>query len=70
VFFDSAYQGFASGDSVQDAYAVRLFSKLGFELLCAQSFAKNFGLYGERSKTPLNFDTFFSWNSSHDLQEY
>jgi aspartate aminotransferase, cytoplasmic len=54
VFFDSAYQGFASGDSAEDAYAVRLFSKLGFELLCAQSFAKNFGLYGERSK-----DTFF-----------
>jgi len=47
-FFDSAYQGFASGDIIKDAYAVRLFSKLGFELICSQSFAKNFGLYGER----------------------
>eukprot|EP01080_Neovahlkampfia_damariscottae_P000327 gene327-6741_t len=50
-FFDSAYQGFASGDIVKDAFAVRLFSKLGFELICSQSFAKNFGLYGERIGT-------------------
>ncbi|KAI8121299.1 hypothetical protein FF38_05902 [Lucilia cuprina] len=47
-FFDSAYQGFASGDPDYDAWAVRYFVKRGFELFCAQSFAKNFGLYCER----------------------
>ncbi|XP_018561316.1 aspartate aminotransferase, cytoplasmic-like isoform X2 [Anoplophora glabripennis] len=47
-FFDSAYQGFASGDLIQDAATVRFFVEQGFELFCAQSFAKNFGLYNER----------------------
>lgn len=47
-FFDSAYQGFASGDPVHDAFAVRYFVERGFELFCSQSFAKNFGLYNER----------------------
>lgn len=47
-FFDSAYQGFASGDPNRDAFAVRYFVSKGFELLCSQSFAKNFGLYCER----------------------
>lgn len=47
-FFDSAYQGFASGDPVRDAFAVRYFESRGFELFCAQSYAKNFGLYCER----------------------
>ncbi|XP_013196204.1 aspartate aminotransferase, cytoplasmic [Amyelois transitella] len=47
-FFDSAYQGFASGDLDRDAWAVRYFLKRGFELVCAQSYAKNFGLYNER----------------------
>lgn len=47
-FFDSAYQGFASGDPNKDAFAVRYFVERGFELFCAQSFAKNFGLYNER----------------------
>ena len=48
-FFDCAYQGFASGDLARDAAAIRLFVDRGFELLVAQSFAKNFGLYGERA---------------------
>jgi len=48
VFFDTAYQGFASGDPVKDAYPVRLFLKEGHNVTIAQSFAKNFGLYGER----------------------
>lgn len=48
VFFDSAYQGFASGDPVKDAAAVRHFVADGHNILFAQSFAKNFGLYGER----------------------
>lgn len=46
-FFDSAYQGFASGDPDKDAWAVRYFVEQGFQLFCAQSYAKNFGLYGE-----------------------
>jgi aspartate aminotransferase len=46
--FDSAYQGFASGDLDHDAWAVRYFVESGFELMCCQSFAKNFGLYNER----------------------
>ncbi|POS83612.1 PLP-dependent transferase [Erysiphe pulchra] len=47
-FFDCAYQGFASGDLDKDAWAIRYFIDQGFELCVAQSFAKNFGLYGER----------------------
>lgn len=47
-FFDSAYQGFASGSLDTDAYSVRLFVADGGECLIAQSFAKNMGLYGER----------------------
>ncbi|EZA47715.1 hypothetical protein DMN91_012561 [Ooceraea biroi] len=46
--FDSAYQGFASGDLDKDAYAVRMFAERGIEFICTQSFAKNFGLYNER----------------------
>jgi aspartate aminotransferase len=48
-FFDCAYQGFASGDLDRDAWAVRYFASQGFEMCIAQSFAKNFGLYGERA---------------------
>jgi aspartate aminotransferase len=48
-FFDCAYQGFASGDLAADAWAIRYFIAQGFELCVAQSFAKNFGLYGERA---------------------
>jgi aspartate aminotransferase len=49
TLFDSAYQGFASGDLDKDAQAVRYFASEGFEFFVAQSFAKNFGLYGERT---------------------
>ena len=48
-FFDSAYQGFASGCLDKDAWTVRYFVSRGFELFCAQSFSKNFGLYNERA---------------------
>ncbi|PHH65303.1 hypothetical protein CDD81_2715 [Ophiocordyceps australis] len=48
-FFDCAYQGFASGDLARDAAAIRYFVDQQFELLICQSFAKNFGLYGERA---------------------
>eukprot|EP01129_Flabellula_baltica_P012635 TRINITY_DN5728_c0_g1_i4.p1 TRINITY_DN5728_c0_g1~~TRINITY_DN5728_c0_g1_i4.p1 ORF type:complete len:317 (-),score=71.74 TRINITY_DN5728_c0_g1_i4:493-1356(-) len=50
-FFDAAYIGFASGDIAQDAFAIRLFASMGIEFLVSQSFAKNFGLYGERIGT-------------------
>lgn len=46
---DSAYQGFASGNPDQDAWAIRYFVDRGFELFVCQSFAKNFGLYCERA---------------------
>lgn len=39
-FFDMAYQGFASGDTTKDAYAVRHFVKQGHHIALAQSFAK------------------------------
>ncbi|KAJ1643395.1 Aspartate aminotransferase, cytoplasmic [Coemansia erecta] len=48
-FFDCAYQGFATGDVDKDAYAIRLFVARGMEMLVAESFAKNMGLYGERT---------------------
>ncbi|KAF2768668.1 PLP-dependent transferase [Teratosphaeria nubilosa] len=47
-FFDMAYQGFASGDTNQDAFALRYFLQQGHTPCLAQSFAKNMGLYGER----------------------
>lgn len=53
AFFDSAYQGFASGNLERDAWAVRYFVSQGFEMFCAQSFSKNFGLYSK-----LVFTTF------------
>jgi aspartate aminotransferase, mitochondrial len=40
-FFDMAYQGFASGDTNKDAFAVRHFINEGHGLVLAQSFAKN-----------------------------
>ncbi|EPY36982.1 aspartate aminotransferase [Strigomonas culicis] len=48
IFFDSAYQGYASGNLDRDAFAARLFVSRGLYFLCAQSFAKNLGLYNER----------------------
>lgn len=52
VLFDSAYQGFASGDLDRDAYAIRLgverLAKVAPIFVC-QSFAKNVGMYGERA---------------------
>eukprot|EP00730_Choanoeca_flexa_P010617 TRINITY_DN1912_c0_g1_i1.p1 TRINITY_DN1912_c0_g1~~TRINITY_DN1912_c0_g1_i1.p1 ORF type:complete len:429 (+),score=86.66 TRINITY_DN1912_c0_g1_i1:79-1365(+) len=46
--FDMAYQGFASGDSDRDAWALRYFVDQGFQPVLTQSFSKNMGLYGER----------------------
>lgn len=43
-----AYQGFASGNTSRDAFAVRYFVEQGHQIALSQSFAKNMGLYGER----------------------
>ena len=49
AFFDCAYQGFASGNPDQDAFAVRYFvEQRTIPVIVCQSFAKNAGLYGER----------------------
>lgn len=47
-FFDMAYQGFATGDIDEDAFAVRLFANTGINMILGQSFSKNLGMYGER----------------------
>eukprot|EP01006_Ploeotia_vitrea_P032219 TRINITY_DN64481_c0_g2_i3.p1 TRINITY_DN64481_c0_g2~~TRINITY_DN64481_c0_g2_i3.p1 ORF type:complete len:395 (-),score=227.01 TRINITY_DN64481_c0_g2_i3:114-1298(-) len=48
AFFDTAYQGFASGDLEKDAWSIRYATQRGLPVFVAQSFAKNFGLYNER----------------------
>jgi aspartate aminotransferase, mitochondrial len=48
ILVDMAYQGFASGDIDRDATALRTFVRDGHEVMLCQSFAKNFGLYGQR----------------------
>jgi len=46
---DSAYQGLASGDLVQDGAGARCLATIpNVEMLVCQSYAKNMGLYGER----------------------
>lgn len=47
-FFDIAYQGLGEGLD-DDNYGIKKFVALGLEVMVAQSFAKNFGLYGERA---------------------
>jgi aspartate aminotransferase len=51
AFFYSAYQGFASGDAEADSKAPGYFLSQGHNVLLAQSFAKNFGLYGGQAST-------------------
>jgi aromatic-amino-acid transaminase len=46
-FLDMAYQGLAYGLE-QDRYAVSLFGEAGIPFVVANSFSKNFALYGER----------------------
>jgi aspartate aminotransferase len=48
VLFDTAYQGFASGDPASDRLPLQQFAADGHEPVICQSFAKNFGMYGER----------------------
>lgn len=49
-FFDLAYQGFKHSID-EDPAPIRMFVEKGQELLAANSFSKNFGLYGERVGT-------------------
>lgn len=46
--FDSAYQGYASGDLAADAASIRVFELAGVLPIVCQSYAKSMGLYGER----------------------
>nr|AGT02583.1 mitochondrial aspartate transaminase [Strigomonas oncopelti] len=49
-FVDMAYQGFATGDLDRDAFLARAISRSKVPaFFIAQSFAKNFGLYGHRA---------------------
>jgi len=45
---DLVHQGFASGSLDRDASSVRRFVERGMEVLVAQSYSKNLGLYAER----------------------
>ncbi|KAI6031784.1 pyridoxal phosphate-dependent transferase [Pisolithus microcarpus] len=56
-FFDMAYQGFASGSTTRDAFAVRHFVSQGHHVALCQSFAKNMGLYGERVEEKKRIDS-------------
>ncbi|KAK1786963.1 hypothetical protein P4O66_017340 [Electrophorus voltai] len=47
-FFLLRAQGLCSGEPEEDAWPLRYAVAQGLELLCAQSFSHNFGLYGER----------------------
>ncbi|KAJ8379982.1 hypothetical protein SKAU_G00007600 [Synaphobranchus kaupii] len=47
-FFLMPTQGLCLGDPEQDSWPLRHCASVGMELLCAQSFSHNFGLYGER----------------------
>jgi aspartate aminotransferase len=67
-FFDSAYQGFASGDPDRDAASYRHFLDEGHPILVAQSYAKNFGLYGQRIGA-LNFITESITETNKALQQ-
>jgi aromatic-amino-acid transaminase len=46
-FFDFAYQGFGEGID-EDCYPIRSMASAGLSFLVANSFSKNFALYGER----------------------
>jgi aspartate/tyrosine/aromatic aminotransferase len=47
-FFDTAYHGFATGEIENERKAIQIFLDEGLNMIVTYSFAKNFGLYGER----------------------
>jgi aspartate/tyrosine/aromatic aminotransferase len=55
-----------AGDLDKDAFAPRLFVKNGLEIMVAQSYSKNLGLYGERVGA-LNVVLSDANVSAHDL---
>lgn len=50
AFFDSAYQGFASGSVGEDGAPVGIFLDKNLEVVVAQSNSKSLGFYGERTR--------------------
>lgn len=48
IFFDMAYQGFGSGCFETDAFPLRHFIEEGHQVVFAQSYSKNMGLYSVR----------------------
>lgn len=54
-FFDMAYQGFASGSTSRDAFAVRYFVDQGHQIALAQSFAKVRFCFGLDFPSPTVF---------------
>lgn len=60
-------KGFASGSLDADAQPVRLFVADGGELLVAQSYAKNLGLYGERVGALSIVRTFKALNGENEV---
>lgn len=67
MFFDSAYQGFASGSLDKDAWAIRYFVSEGFELFVAQSFSKNFGLYSEHTCSAHRHTDIWTHGRTHSV---
>ena len=51
TLFDFAYHGYATGDLEADAWPIRHWVANGEQMVVCQSYAKNFGLYGERAGT-------------------
>lgn len=48
AFFDAAYLGLASGNYIKDAEPIRMVDKNKINYIVSTSYAKNFGLYGQR----------------------
>ena len=60
----NCFTGFASGNPEKDAGAVRTFIKDGHDVGIAQSFAKNFGLYGMMNLQISDFDLNYNSNQN------
>ena len=48
AFFDSAYLGLSSGSVKEDVKYIRTFENNNIPIIVSTSYAKNFGLYGQR----------------------
>mgnify|MGYP000976124204 FL=1 len=45
-FIDLAFQGLASGSLEKDRVAIEAFAELGINMIIAQTYSKNMGIYG------------------------